>query len=221
MSRCTVLSVTALAATGVLTLAGCGSSASTAAHPAAHSSSAIIAMPSMASTAANAGAPATGPHNQADVAFATDMIPHHAQAVQMADMAATKATNSQVKALAADIKQAQDPEIKQMTGWLTGWDQPVPSTDMSGMGSSSTGAMGTGMMSRAEMSRLDAVTGASFDRVWVQMMVAHHTGAVAMATTELGAGQNSQAKALAQSIVMSQTTQIGQLKTLLGQLPTA
>lgn len=53
------------------------------------------------------------------------------------------------------------------------------------------------------------------------MMVRHHTGAVRMAETELGAGQNPQAKALAQSIVTSQTAQIGQLQALLTQLPTA
>lgn len=165
------------------------------------------------------GAPASGPHNQADVRFATDMIPHHSQAVAMAEMAATKATNSQVKMLAADIKAAQDPEMTQMAGWLTGWGQPVPGSWISGVDHNSMSS-GMGMMSDGDMSTLDVASGAGFDRMWVEMMVQHHTGAVEMAKTELSGGQNTDAKTLAQSIVTSQTAQITQLQAVLSTLPT-
>ncbi len=84
----------------------------------------------------------------------------------MADMVVAKATNSQVKALAADIKQAQDPEISQLTGWLNGWGQPVPTSAMTGMGGSSMGGMGTGMLSAAGMATLHAAGGSAFDRMW-------------------------------------------------------
>jgi hypothetical protein len=62
------------------------------------------------------GTPAAGAHNDADVAFATGMIPHHGQALTMADMALNSAGNAEVKALAEQIKKAQDPEIQQMSG---------------------------------------------------------------------------------------------------------
>src|SRR5262245_14771662 len=76
----------------------------------------------------------TGSFNDADVTFAQNMIPHHQQAVQMAKMAARRASDPEVKQLAAQIKGAQDPEIQTMTGWLTAWSKPVmPSGGHHGM----------------------------------------------------------------------------------------
>lgn len=196
-----------------LALTACGGSNDTTSSP---TSSAMPShdMGSMTSTSATpsvgAGTPATGAHNDADVAFATGMIPHHAQAVTMAEMAASKATNAEVKTLAATIKAAQAPEITQMSGWLTGWGQPVPDTTtaMGGMD------MGDGMMTDAEMSQLGKATGSAFDRMWLQMMIKHHQGAVAMATTELKSGSNADAKKLAQAIITSQQAEITQMQKL-------
>lgn len=97
-----------------------------------------------------------------------------------------------------------------MSGWLTGWGQPVPDTtsSMGGMD------MGDGMMTDADMKKLDAATGAAFDRIWLQMMIKHHQGAVTMATTELKSGSNAEAKTLAQSIISSQTAEIAQMQKL-------
>ncbi len=168
-----------------------------------------------ASTTPVSGTPATGPHNAADVRFATDMVPHHAQAVEMADMAVGSATDDRVKSLAASIESAQDPEIMQMNGWLKGWGEGTPDTSMTGMPGMHHGA---GMMTDAEMSALSNASGADFDRMWVQMMIRHHQGAVAMARTEIGTGQNPDAKLLAQSIVDSQTAQIAEMRRLLSDL---
>lgn len=185
-------------------------------------------------TSASAGPAATGPHNPADVTFAAGMIPHHQQAITMAQMALTQATNPEVKKLATAIKAAQDPEIQTMSGWLAGWGQPVPATtgathDMSQMGSPTSDGMGgmgdmdgmggmSGMMSDEEMSQLSSTSGAAFDKLWLQMMVKHHQGAVAMARTELTDGANTQAKQLAQSIIDSQSTEITTMTTLLTTL---
>lgn len=201
--------VTSVAAIGAITLAGCSSSGSDTSTAATTSSSAAP------------GTPAAGPHNQADVTFATDMIPHHSQAVEMADMALKQATSSEVRSLATQIKQAQDPEIQTMSGWLTGWGEMVPSATMSMGGMDHSMGSGTGMMSDADMNALGAASGAAFDRMWVSMMVEHHTGAVEMAKAELTDGQNSDAKSLAQSIVTSQTAEIATLKQLLTTLPSA
>ena len=169
-------------------------------------------------TATTAGTPspdaASGQHNEADVSFATGMIPHHEQAVTMAEMAQKQATNPKVKSLAADIQAAQGPEIKTMTGWLTAWGQPAPTSgghDMSQMGGAGMG----GMMTDEQMQQLSASSGASFDRMWLQMMVAHHKGAVEMSGTELRDGMSADAKKLAQQIIDAQQKEITVMQQLL------
>lgn len=169
---------------------------------------------SSGSTTAQAGVPATGPHNTADVSFATDMIPHHAQALEMAKMALTKAINPQVKQLAQAIQGEQTPEISKMTGWLKGWNKPVPDTSMGGM-HMGHGKNMPGMMSSADMAKLAAATGSAFDKLFLTQMITHHDGAVTMANTELGDGQNGDAKTLARSIIAGQSKEITQMKQLL------
>jgi uncharacterized protein (DUF305 family) len=189
----------AVAVAGLVLTAACG---------AGSSGGQAAATPTSPSAAESAPA-----HNAADISFATDMIPHHSQAVEMADMAIAKASNADVKALAVKIKAAQDPEIVTMTGWLRAWNQPVPPSSMSGMSGMSS-STGMGMMSDADMASLDRATGKAFDTMWVSMMITHHQGAVDMSKTELASGQYAGAKTLAQSIVTSQTAQIAQLQTL-------
>ncbi|MCW2540029.1 MAG: lipoprotein [Frankiales bacterium] len=218
MKRHLITVTAATAALGVL--AACSSnSTSQAGHPSMSPSGMPMTTVSGSSASLNTSTPAVVAHNQADITFATQMIAHHRQAVQMADMALTQATNADVKTLAQAIKAAQDPEIVQMYGWLAGWQQPIPSSSTSGMGGMDH--TGTGMMSDADMTSLGNATGAAFDRMWVSMMIRHHQGAVSMATTEESIGQNPDAKKLAQSIITSQTAQITQLTTLLGTLPSS
>jgi len=161
------------------------------------------------------GPAASGPHNAADVSFSTDMIPHHAQAVEMADMAFAKATDTEVKTLATAIKGAQAPEIAKMSGWLKGWGAPIPAT---GKAHVMSGPM-MGMMGPEEMAALDKASGPAFDRMWVDMMIRHHQGAVVMSRAELLQGQSADAKALADKIIASQTVEIStmsQVKARLG-----
>jgi len=173
------------------------------------------------SASTTSSAPASKNKNEADVVFASMMIPHHAQAISMADMALDQATNPKVKALAPKIKAAQRPEIERMSGWLTGWGAPVPATgggsDMSGMEGmdDQTG----GMMSAKEISSLEKATGPAFDRMWLQMMVKHHQGALDMAKTALGQGANPEAKKLAKSIIDSQSAEIAEMNSILAGIP--
>ena len=155
-------------------------------------------------------------HNDQDVAFAQGMIPHHQQAVDMAKLAAEKATNPQVKDLAGRIQGAQDPEIQQLTGMLDQWSASMPgmSTESGMPGMDHGGMSGDGMMTDEEMQQLESATGADFDRMWVQMMIKHHQGAVTMAKTELEQGKNSDAKALAQNIVDAQEAEITEMQGL-------
>jgi uncharacterized protein (DUF305 family) len=147
-------------------------------------------------------------NNQADVDFATGMIPHHRQAVTMADLALDKATNADVKQLATGIKQAQQPEIDQLAGWLEDWGEEVPADAHGGHQTTD------GMMSADDMSMLENATGKAFDRHWTAMMIEHHEGAITMARTELKKGESDQAKQLAQAIIDGQSKEIATMKAL-------
>ncbi len=164
-------------------------------------------------------------HNAQDVTFAQEMIPHHTQAVEMADLAATRASDTKVKALAAQIKSAQDPEIQTMTGWLTSWGEPVtaPAGGMPGMNmGGSAGSVGAmGMMTDAEMTSLEGSSGTAFDRQFLTMMTGHHNGAIDMAKTQLEKGKFEPAKQLATSIRDSQQKEVAEMKSILAALPTA
>jgi uncharacterized protein (DUF305 family) len=164
------------------------------------------------------GSLSTSEHNAADVEFATNMIPHHAQAVYMAGMAARQAGTAQVKDLAEGIRAAQAPEIDKMSGWLAEWGEPVPSaTYTPGHGGHDSMPM-PGMMGDEEMASLGAAHGTEFDRMWLQMMISHHQGAISMANSELAEGASAQAKTLASAIITGQSNEIDRMNALLDSL---
>ncbi len=198
------LAAAALIVVGGFTLAACGGS-----------DDSMSDMPGMGSSSPSSDSPsadATSEFNDADVTFATEMIPHHRQAVEMATLAETRAKSPQVKDLAMTIMGAQDPEIQTMSGWLAAWGKPVPE-DMSGMDMS--GSM-PGMMSSEDMDDLMNASGAEFDQMFLTMMIEHHEGAIAMAKTEQSDGMNAEAIALAKKIESAQTDEIATMQGLLG-----
>lgn len=158
-------------------------------------------------------------HNAADVQFARDMIVHHRQAVEMADLAATRAQSREVKELAEQIRAAQQPEIDTMTGFLTTWGEPVAGGGgMGGMdgGMGGMGGMGSmpGMMSPQQMQQLGQAQGVDFDRRFLQMMTEHHNGAIQMARLEQATGQNPQATELARKIEATQAQEVQRMAQL-------
>ncbi|GAA0793379.1 DUF305 domain-containing protein [Spirilliplanes yamanashiensis] len=169
-----------------------------------------------ATTGAAPSAPASGAaSNNADVQFAQMMIVHHQQALEMAAMAETRASDAELKKIATDIKNAQEPEIQKMTGWLTAWGQPTAAAgghNMPGM----TGMPGE--MSEEDMAKLEAAKGVEFDREFARMMIAHHNGAIEMARTEESQGGNAEAKALATEIATAQTAEVATLQKILDRL---
>ena len=193
---------TALTAALVLTACGGGDPAGGAAP----------ANPAPAPTSAAAPSTAiSAEHNQADIAFAQGMIPHHQQAVEMSKLATDRAGSDDVRRLATEIEQAQGPEIAKMQAFLTAWGAPAPGA-MPGM---DHGGM-AGMVTPDQMNRIEQANGADFDRMFLDMMIAHHDGAVQMAQTELANGTNPEAKALARQIVDTQETEITEMRELLG-----
>jgi len=162
--------------------------------------------------------------NDADVDFATNMIPHHAQAVQMANLTQDRDVDAAVRQLAEQIRDAQVPEVETMTDWLTAWDKEVPETsidhvhgghdvsEMPDMGG--TGDV-PGMMSAEEMQELMDAPDAEFQHMWLAMMKTHHEGAIEMAKSEQTDGQFPDAVRLAKSIISTQQAEIEQIDLLL------
>lgn len=160
-------------------------------------------------------------HNEADVAFATDMIQHHAQALAMVDLTVDRPLDSQVQRLADHIRAAQGPEIETMTDWLTGWNEKVPETmrDHANAGhdlDDTDHPDMPGMMTAEDMKELEDASDAEFQTMWLEMMVEHHTGAVEMAKTEQEDGQYKPAVDLAVNVADAQTAEIEKMQSLLG-----
>lgn len=148
----------------------------------------------------------TAARNDADVTFINDMAPHHSGAVAMAQLAATRAGSAQVKDLAERIAAAQGPEIERMKAMAAAWGVTLRTDSPSMPGMSGMGG---------DIEALTPLTGAVFDREFLNRMIAHHTTAVAMAQAELAQGSNPQAKELATSIVSAQQKEIAEMNDLL------
>lgn len=73
-----------------------------------------------------------------------------------------------------------------------------------------------GMVDGATMKRLQTLTGTEFDTLWLTSMIGHHEGAIDMGDTEIAEGANTDAKTLAQDIVVTQQAEIDQMKQMLG-----
>jgi uncharacterized protein (DUF305 family) len=165
--------------------------------------------------------------NDQDVDFATNMIPHHQQAVEMAAMVPGRSTNPAVIKLAADISAAQGPEIETLKVFLVQWkqgsdnaqDTPDPSQSPDahqGHGGADPSMNMQGMVDAAAIANLASLKGAEFDKSWMQAMITHHEGAIEMANAEIAGGANVDAKNLAQQIVTAQQGEITQMKQMLG-----
>jgi len=165
------------------------------------------------SSGAESSATEEATFNDADIAFAQGMIPHHEGALTMSEVALERATDPRVIDLANRIEAGQDPEIDLLTGWLEEWGEPLESDGMGGMDHGSDDMAGMDM----DMEEMPAA-GPEFDRMWLQSMIEHHRGAVEMAQTELEDGQDTEALELAQLISETQAQEIAEMEALLGEL---
>jgi uncharacterized protein (DUF305 family) len=151
-------------------------------------------------------------NNDADVTFATGMIAHHEQAIEMSRLASQRATNQEVKNLALRIEQAQGPEIETMKGFLSKWGESSEKKGMEGHD------MGPGMMTEEQMQELEQASGPTFDRLFLEGMIEHHKGAISMADEELKQGESAEAKDLAGRIKSDQEKEVKEMEALLGQV---
>lgn len=193
-----ITAAVALFLAGTLALAGCAPAEQ--ADPADHSG--------MGHSTSDAP---TGDANDADAMFASMMIVHHDQAVEMSDIVLAKDdVDPRVSDLAERIKAAQGPEIEQLQGWLDDW----------GVDADDAGEMdhGDGMMSDDDLAALEAAPGPDASKLFLEQMILHHEGAVEMAEAQIADGENADAVALAQDIVDAQTAEISEMKDILATL---
>ena len=181
--------------TALLTLAGCAGTTGGGGH----------GMPGMGTS----GSELPADVNNADIMFTTMMIPHHEQAIEMADLILDEdGIDAEVVALAETIKAAQGPEIELMESWLDDW----------GTGMGDMGGMGDGMMSDTDMQALEDATGDEASRLFLEQMIEHHEGAIDMAQSEVDNGENPDVIGLAESIIQSQTAEIATMEEILASL---
>lgn len=151
--------------------------------------------------------------NTADLRFTMMMIPHHEQAVEMADLViAADGIDPRVVRLAGQIKTDQSAEIELMESWLDEWDLPMG--DMGDMGDMGHG----GMMSDTDMRALEDATGVEASRLFLEEMIDHHRGGIEMAEDEVDDGRNRDVVALAERIIVSQTAEIATMEDILASL---
>lgn len=146
--------------------------------------------------------------SSSDIMFAQMMIPHHQQAIDMSLLAQTRTTNPDVLALADTIRSAQGPEIDQMSRWLTNAGAPMDMGHSMHM---------DGVLSDDDMSALDRASGAEFDRLFLEGMIGHHQGAIAMANMIVDSA-NPEVATLGKNILTSQSQEIELMKRLLNEL---
>jgi len=176
--------------------------------PGAPGESAEVIAPGESGTLANPGA-----YGDDEVTFVTTMVPHHTQALEMAALAPGRAEDEGVLRLAERITLSQGPEIATMQAWLTA--QGLPEADPEA-GHDSHESM-RGMATPEQVFELEAASGEEFDRLFLEMMTAHHEGAIDMAGEATGA-QHPIVADMVNGTVASQGAEITLMQELLAEL---
>ena len=187
-----LVAVLAITATAVLPASGC----------------VVIAGPE---SSTNQGQ-ASSEYSANDLMFAQMMIPHHEQAVELSELALEVSTSDAIRDLATRIRDGQAPEVDLMQGWLdsVGVGSMMEAHSMEGHGMS-------GMVSEEDFDTLRSLESPEFDRLFLELMIAHHEGALDMVEM-ISESENSEVSALATAIVEVQTSEIEEMKSLMTSL---
>jgi uncharacterized protein (DUF305 family) len=159
------------------------------------------------------------PFNDADVAFTTAMVQHHAQALSMTDLTLGRDVSRGLADLGEEIRAEQSAEIEVMVDWLADWDQPVPETVRDHANAHGEGGGddhdAPGMLSADDLSELDELSGAAFEERWLELMIEHHEGAVDMAQTQVEDGHARGPVRLAEDMIENQQAEIRTMEQML------
>ncbi|HEY8544978.1 MAG TPA: DUF305 domain-containing protein, partial [Acidimicrobiales bacterium] len=148
----------------------------------------------------------------ADTRFVQDMIAHHQQALGMVDLVPGRTARDDIPVLAERIRVSQEDEIARLETWLTDHGEDVPAPDAheahEGM---------PGMATPEQLTLLRSSSGAAFDGLFLELMIAHHQGAIEMVAQlyEDGGGLEPMVDDLARDIEADQSIEIGRMQELL------
>lgn len=165
--------------------------------------------------------PVDEPPSHADIAFMQMMVPHHAQAVEMTDLARRYAVDPGVRRMAARIRAAQGPEIVMMSSWLEreGVEVPQPGDDPGDLDHATHGDDPMmGMLTESEMATLADARGQRFDRLFLEGMIQHHRGAVEMSDDLAEEGTDVLVADLAADVHLTQSSEIARMQEMLRAL---
>lgn len=167
-------------------------------------------------------------HSDADIRFVQAMIPHHAQAIDMVALMPARTTNDRLRRLGGRIEISQRDEIALMKRWLRDRGESVPGEggetghEMAGQDHGGMhGGLMPGMLTPEQMDRLAAAEGVAFDRLFLELMIGHHQGALVM-VEELfstpGGGQESWVYQFASDVDADQEMEIRRMRQMLTEL---
>ncbi|TDD68221.1 DUF305 domain-containing protein [Jiangella aurantiaca] len=210
----------AAAALALLTLAGCsggGTDRGIAASTTTATSDTRVIAPGRPGETADVIEPGEeieiveGGYSEVDIRFVEQMIPHHRQALEMAELAADRAQDERVLLVADRITAAQGPEITVLENWLEQRGLPVPPAD-------ATHDHGLpGMITPLQLEQLTNASGAEFDELFLTYMSQHHAGAIEMAAAALS-GTDQLALELATDVSVTQGVEIDRMREILDSL---
>lgn len=178
-------------------------------------------------------APPTPSTTSAEVGFARDMQTHHQQAVEMSMIIRGKTDTEAIRTLAYDIATSQGQQAGQMYGWLTMWElpqaaaqptmtwmmQPALDGTSSEMGSAPMSGMAMpGFATQEQIGALTAASGKDADKMFLELMIAHHAGGVEMAQALLDRSTNEVVTSLAERIVRAQQSEMTYMEELLAAI---
>ncbi|MEN9620132.1 MAG: hypothetical protein RL499_325 [Actinomycetota bacterium] len=179
---------------------------------------------------ATATAPAPS-ESSAEAGFARDMQVHHGQAIEMALLVRDRSDDPEIRLLALDIATAQAQQQGQMFAWLAMWGLPQTSSEPEmewlsrpvidgsagheGHGDHTPGEPMPGVATFEQMQALEDATGVEAERIFLELMIAHHQGGVEMAEAVLARSTQPQVTTLANGMVMLQSKELDYMAELL------
>lgn len=156
------------------------------------------------------------PVSPADVEFVAAMVPHHQQALALAALAPGRAVSPGVLAIADRISAVQGAEIAMMQSWLDGQDDALGGGHGAGHDGGHEGGPHPGMATPEQIDALEAADGPAFDRMFLDLMIAHHEGALVMAdAVRAGGGTDVLVSQMADDVTATQSAEISRMRDLL------
>jgi len=215
----TTFRVAAVGAVVVFTLAGC--SAEEPPPPASTAPVVQLGAPGQANRTLGpdeiAALEAPG-HVDADVTFVRNMLYHHDQAMTMTEMVEERTTSRDIRLLSERMAVSQEGEIEQLEQWLSTRGETVRDPADGEHGHADVAGM-QGMLSDEELAALEAAEGAEFDRLFLELMIKHHEGAIAMVYElyEAGGGLESEVDSIARHVDSDQSIEISRMQQMLAE----